>query len=77
LQRCIEYKAEMEGLQVEYINPRYTSQTCKCGHASKANRRGLLFSCTACGYTAHADANASYNIAEAISGPAKKKKRGK
>lgn len=68
LQTFITYKAEMIGIKVEFVNPKYTSQTCKCGHRDKKNRKGDRFLCRSCGYTAHADVNASINIANAISG---------
>lgn len=67
LRTFIAYKAQREGVQVGYIDPRDTSRTCSvCGHCEKANRvdqahfhcRNLL-----CGYTAAADTNAAVNIA--------------
>jgi transposase len=51
LKEMIRYKAEMAGIQVERVNPEYTSQTCKCGHREKANRNGIRFRCKQCGYT--------------------------
>lgn len=76
LQQFIHYKAEMVGIEVEYVSPKYTSQTCKCGHVDKKNRRKNLFSCVQCGYQTHADLNASINITKAISGiPSKKNKK--
>ncbi|WP_139268058.1 RNA-guided endonuclease TnpB family protein, partial [Geobacillus proteiniphilus] len=68
LQTMIAYKAEMAGIRVEWVNPTYTSQTCKCGHREKANRNGIRFRCQKCGYTLHADLNGAINIAKAISG---------
>lgn len=68
LKEFIKYKAEMAGIRFELVNPKYTSQTCKCGHREKANRKGLLFKCRQCGYTCHADLNGAINIAKAISG---------
>lgn len=62
LQTMIEYKAKMLGVPVLYIEPAYTSQTChKCGQIGKRNDKS--FKCPHCGYTAHADVNASWNIA--------------
>jgi len=47
------------------VDANYTSQTCpKCGHCSHDNRpgKGLLFICTSCEYTLHADLVAARNI---------------
>lgn len=65
LQQYIEYKAEREGIQVRYIDPVYTSQTCaRCGHIDKENRQTQeKFICTKCGFELNADHNASINIA--------------
>jgi IS605 OrfB family transposase len=63
LQQFIEYKAELAGIKVEYINPKYTSQSCsKCTKVKKSNRKANLYSCE-CGNHIHADLNASRNIA--------------
>jgi IS605 OrfB family transposase len=63
LQQFIEYKAELAGIKVEYINPKYTSQGCsKCTKVKKSNRKANLYSCE-CGNHIHADLNASRNIA--------------
>lgn len=64
LQQFIEYKANLAGIEVIYINPKYTSQRCsKCGKVEKSNRIGNLYSC-ACGNHIHADLNGSRNIAK-------------
>jgi putative transposase len=68
LREFIQYKAEMVGIRFELVNPKYTSQTCKCCHREKANRNGLRFKCKECGYTCHADLNGAINIGKAISG---------
>jgi IS605 OrfB family transposase len=68
LKEFIKYKAEMVGIRFESVKPDYTSQTCKCGHRERANRKGIQFKCKKCGYTCHADLNGAINIAKAISG---------
>jgi putative transposase len=71
LQTMIEYKAKLLGVPVFYIEPAYTSQTChKCGQIG--NRNDKNFKCPHCGYTAHADINASWNISNSeqfVTGP--------
>ena len=63
LQQFIKYKAELAGIKVEYINPKYTSQGCsKCAKVKKSNRKANLYSCE-CGNHIHADLNAGRNIA--------------
>ncbi|MFE4848857.1 RNA-guided endonuclease InsQ/TnpB family protein, partial [Streptomyces sp. NPDC056689] len=61
----IVYKAKRAGVPLVYVDPAYTSQTCaECGHVDKHNRVDQgLFICRGCGVVAHADRNASHNIA--------------
>ncbi|MFF3895740.1 RNA-guided endonuclease InsQ/TnpB family protein [Streptomyces sp. NPDC001812] len=61
----IVYKAERAGVPLVFVDPAYTSQTCaECGHVDKRNRVDQgLFICRGCGVVAHADRNASHNIA--------------
>ncbi|MCX5321491.1 transposase [Streptomyces sp. NBC_00120] len=61
----IVYKARRAGVPLVYVDPAYTSQMCcECGHTDKRNRVGQgLFICRNCGIVAHADRNASHNIA--------------
>ena len=61
LRQYVEYKAEAEGIQVTYINPEYTSQTCSTCLVL-GNRQKHRFSCTNCGSLQHSDLNASRNI---------------
>ncbi|MFE5052135.1 RNA-guided endonuclease InsQ/TnpB family protein [Streptomyces sp. NPDC056637] len=61
----IVYKAKRAGVPLVHVDPAYTSQTCsQCGHVDKRNRVDQgLFICRGCGVVAHADRNASHNIA--------------
>ena len=59
----IEYKANLEGIKVEYVDPAYTSQTCpSCNERNKAKDR--LYSCS-CGFTKHRDIVGAMNILKA------------
>jgi putative transposase len=67
LQTFIEYKARAAGIAVEYVNPAFTSQTCSnCGSIGKRIKH--RFVCDQCGLRAHADCNASRNLARIGSG---------
>ena len=60
LAQYIEYKARLEGIKVEYVNPAYTSQTCPvCGHVHHANDRN--YTCK-CGFHIHRDLLGAMNI---------------
>jgi putative transposase len=61
LQSFVEYKARAVGITVEYVNPSYTSQTCSACR-QLGTRRKHRFECP-CGFRAHADLNASRNLA--------------
>lgn len=62
LRQYISYKAILNGVQVVFVNPRYTSKTCNnCHHIG--NRKGKVFECNNCGNNMDADVNASLNIA--------------
>jgi len=59
----LEDKCVQSGVQIEFINPTYTSQRCSnCGWTRKRNRNGIQFKCDKCGHAANADLNASINI---------------
>jgi putative transposase len=64
LRGFIEYKARLAGVDVEIIDPAYTSQRCsECGHTERGNRRSRgIFWCKRCGHFAQADENAALNI---------------
>ena len=65
LGQFITYKAKRAGVPVVFVDPAFTSRTCAdCGHVDKANRVSQAkFVCRSCGVVAHADRNASRNIA--------------
>lgn len=61
----IQYKAQLLGIPVIFVDPKYTSQQCSmCGFISKENRKSQSeFVCQACGHAENADINAAKNIA--------------
>ncbi|MFF1396598.1 RNA-guided endonuclease InsQ/TnpB family protein [Streptomyces sp. NPDC058287] len=61
----IVYKARRAGVPLVFVDPAYTSQMCcECEHVDRRNRVDQgLFICRGCGVVAHADRNASHNIA--------------
>ncbi|MDD1689481.1 MAG: zinc ribbon domain-containing protein [Methanoregula sp.] len=62
LQRQVEKRALERGIPVIYVNPAYTSKRCsRCGQFGRRSRKH--FECPHCGYVAHADVNAAFNIA--------------
>lgn len=61
LQTFVEYKAIAYGITVEYVDPAYSSQTCSLCH-ELGSRKKNVFKCS-CGFQAHADLNASQNLA--------------
>jgi IS605 OrfB family transposase len=58
-----EYKAILEGVQLEKTDPRNSSRECnRCGHVSKSNRPNqYTFRCVSCSHRNHADTNAAAN----------------
>ncbi|ELZ33257.1 RNA-guided endonuclease InsQ/TnpB family protein [Halorubrum tebenquichense] len=64
----VEYKAEMDGIEVARVSPAYTSQRCSsCGFTHEGNRRSKhQFVCQKCEYELNADYNASKNIARKL-----------
>ncbi|MDR3770115.1 MAG: transposase [Sutterella sp.] len=61
LQEMIVHKAAREGIEVVFVDPRYTSQTCsKCKALGK--RRKHRFVCSNCGNRAYADVNSACNL---------------
>ena len=60
------YKTRLSGGVPVWVDADYTSQGCPlCGHTGRENRpnQGLLFVCTRCGHTLHADAVAAHPAA--------------
>ena len=69
LQQFIAYKANLAGIEVEYVNRDKTSLTCsRCGETLKSRPSGRWFACPRCKRTKHIDVNAADNVAQAISG---------
>ena len=59
----LKSKSDELGVQVNELNPAYTSQRCSvCGWVRNDNRKGKLFKCKSCGHTQDADLNASSNL---------------
>jgi IS605 OrfB family transposase len=69
LRAYISYKAQMCGVPVVLVDPRYTSQACNmCGTVDKRNRPDqATFWCVGCGHTISADRNAACNIRDRAS----------
>jgi putative transposase len=62
LQKMVERRAYNRGIPVIYVNPAYTSKRCsRCGEIGRRTRK--QFACPNCGFEAHADVNAAFNIA--------------
>lgn len=64
LRSFVEYKAQLAGVPVVFVDPRNTSKTCNvCGHCEKANRKSQSeFVCKHCGHSENADTNAAKNL---------------
>ena len=59
----LSYKCQMNGIRVEFVDARYTSQKCSvCKTIDKASRKGNRYVCRHCGNTIHSDVNAAINI---------------
>ena len=57
------YKCQRNGIRVEFVDARYTSQKCSvCKTIDKTSRKGNRYVCRKCGNTMHADVNAAINI---------------
>ena len=63
LQRQIVYKAEWEGIPVEYVRASNTSKRCsRCGAINKALRFQKCWACPNCGVQHDRDYNAALNM---------------
>ncbi len=63
LAQYIEYKAGLSGIKTEYVDPKYTSQTCpECSERNKARDR--KYKCS-CGFKTHRDRVGAINIIKA------------
>ena len=61
VRQYITYKAEAEGIEVDVVSERYTSQTCpQCGCRHKP--RGRRYVCGQCGFSGHRDGVGAVNI---------------
>lgn len=70
----LEYKCTLNGIEVRYIDPRYTSQKCSaCGMIDKEARKKSRYVCKRCGHQEHADINASKNIRDNYASQQKEK----
>ena len=65
LQTYIEYKANLDGIPVVYVNPKNTSKRChRCGHVVQIN--GREFKCPKCGLIYNRDLNSAINLARSL-----------
>ena len=63
LEEKLIYKCRRNGILVEFVDARYTSQKCSvCKTIDKASRKGNRYTCRHCGSSRHADTNAAINI---------------
>ncbi len=63
LEEKLIYKCQRNGIRVEFVDARYTSQKCSvCKTIDKASRKGNRYVCSHCGSNMHADTNAAINI---------------
>ncbi len=63
LESKLIYKCQRNGIRVEFVDARYTSQKCSvCKTIDKASRKGNRYVCRHCGNSMHADVNAAINI---------------
>jgi transposase len=63
LAQYIEYKAKLDGVTVEYVDPKYTSQTCPVCN-TRNHARDRKYKCS-CGFVTHRDILSAMNIINA------------
>ena len=67
LKNIVTSIANKNGLQVTFVQPHYTSQTCSCGCITKENRKTQeKFKCISCGSTENADTHSAKNIEDRL-----------
>ncbi|MEM4038157.1 MAG: transposase [Nitrososphaerota archaeon] len=63
LQKLIEYKSLLNGIEVVYVDPNNSSRTChRCGYINEPSN-SREFKCSRCGAEYNRDVNAAVNIA--------------
>lgn len=63
LLQFLVYKCELAGINLVFVDPAYTSQTCsQCGTVDKTARKKGLYHCKKCDLRINADLNAAINI---------------
>jgi len=61
LQQFVEYKGKAQGMNIQYVNPAYTSLTCSiCDNLGTRHKH--QFKCFNCGSYQHSDRNACRNL---------------
>ena len=59
----INFQCQLNRVQLVYVDPSYTSQTCpSCGSVDSGNRKGELFKCLACNHQQDSDTVGARNI---------------
>lgn len=67
IKNIIRSIANKKGLQVTFVQPHYTSQTCKCGCIDKRNRpKQEIFKCISCGEIHDADTHSPEMIEDRL-----------
>ncbi len=66
IQTYIEYKANLEGIPVVYVNPKNSSKIChRCGYVAR-KVEGREFKCPKCGLIYNRDLNSAINLARSL-----------
>ena len=68
----LKYKAKQKGINIEFVDPMYTSQICSgCQNQNKESRDKGIYRCSVCKLKIHSDINAAINIKNRFSKPQK------